>query len=384
MTDRLALAAQVRRTKPRVLIVSHTYVAPINHAKLEALAALVPLAVVIPDRWRDVLFQFGGEVGGSSTYVAYQLPIRLDGRIMLHTYRLRDLGRIVARERPDLVYVEEEPGSLVLAEFAWLKRRYGFRLVFFTWENIVQRAGLPGLARLNLGACDGAIAGNREAAEVLAQRGFRGPTIVIPQLGLDPLLFRPCDASELRRSCGLKGLAVGYIGRLVEEKGLITLLEAVSGLEGVDLLLVGDGPLRSEIVGQIPGRGLTGRVHWAGTVPHEQIVPYLNALDALVLPSRTTPTWKEQFGHVLIEAMACGVPVIGSDSGAIPEVVGDAGLIFPEGDAESLRAAIRTLQADPLRRQALAQAGRDRVLAHYTHERIAAAEVAFFEQVLRP
>ena len=66
-------------------------------------------------------------------------------------------------------------------------------------------------------------------------------------------------------------------------------------------------------------------------MPLNDVPRHLRALDALVLPSESTPLWKEQFGHVLIEAMACGVPVVGSDSGAIPEVIGEAGLLFPGG-----------------------------------------------------
>ena len=118
-------------------------------------------------------------------------------------------------------------------------------------------------------------------------------------------------------------------------------------------------------------------------MPHEQVARYLNTLDTLALPSLTTPTWKEQFGHVLIEAMACGVPVIGSSSGAIPELIGDAGLIFPEGDIAALRAAIISLQTNLCQRSELARAGRKRVLEHYTHDRIAAANAEFFAQVLR-
>jgi len=99
---------------------------------------------------------------------------------------------------------------------------------------------------------------------------------------------------------------------------------------------------------------------------------YYNRLDVLVLPSLTRPNWKEQFGRVLIEAMACGVPVVGSDCGEIPNVIGQAGLIFPEGDADELRARLERLMGDPYLRMRLARLGRERVLARYTQARIAA------------
>ena len=63
-------------------------------------------------------------------------------------------------------------------------------------------------------------------------------------------------------------------------------------------------------------------------IPSDQVAVEMRKLHALVLPSRTTPRWKEQFGRVLIEAMACGVPPVGSDSGEIPHVIDDAGLVF--------------------------------------------------------
>jgi glycosyltransferase involved in cell wall biosynthesis len=98
---------------------------------------------------------------------------------------------------------------------------------------------------------------------------------------------------------------------------------------------------------------------------------YYHQLDALVLPSRTRPNWKEQFGRVLVEAMACGVPVIGSDSGEIPYVIGDAGLIFPEGQIEILRAHLSRLLADPDLRADLTRRGRERVLDRFTQAQVA-------------
>jgi len=366
-------------TKPRVLIVSHTYTAPINRAKLDALAQHVALTAVIPSRWSDALFDLKSEAWRSVGYTLHPLPIRFNGHILRYVFPFRQLAVIVRQAEPDIVHVEEEPASLVLAQLAYLKSRLRYRLIFFTWENIYRRVGLRLLERFNLHRCDGAIAGSTEAAEVIRNKGFRGAVHVTPQLGIDPEVFQPARSDDLRRSLGLTGFVVGYVGRLVEEKGVRVLIEAVRGLPGTHLLIVGSGPLRQEI----ESAAREGGIRLVDAVPHEQIARYLNTLDALVLPSLTTPTWKEQFGHVLIEAMACGVPVIGSSSGAISEVVGDAGLIFPEGDITALRAAIDGLRTSPDRHAALARAGCERVLGRYTHDRIAAANAEFFTQILR-
>jgi glycosyltransferase involved in cell wall biosynthesis len=365
-----------------VLLVSHTYAAPINHAKLEALARLVDLTVILPDRWRDSLVALRVAPKRADTYTVCALPVHFDGRIMRYFYAWRAVARVVQQTQPDVIYVEEEPGSFALAQLALLKR--DSQLIFFTWENIKRHAGLPGLERINLARCNGAIAGNVEAAHVIRAKGFRRPIVITPQLGLDPQVFSPVRSLERRSTLNLDGFVIGYIGRLVPEKGLWTLLEAIAPLPQVNLLLLGAGPLRDEIDRWAVERGLHDRVRIIPAVAHEEVPQYINTLDALVLPSLTTPAWKEQFGHVLIEAMACEVPVIGSDSGAIPEVIGEAGLIFPEDHVLALRQAITTLQIDPAYRTQLAQAGRARVLAHYTHEHIAAANVEFFRQVLRP
>lgn len=366
-----------------MLIASHTYSAPINRAKLDALAHHVALSAIIPDHWRDALFDLRPPRVASANYTLHQLPIQFDGHILRYFYPMRRLSRIIRQAQPDLVYVEEEAASLALGQFTFLKSLHRYKLVFFTWENVQRRVGLPGLERYNLSHGDGAIAGNLEAADVIRRKGFRRPIRVTPQLGTDPLLFQPERSAELRRSLGLNRFVVGYFGRLVEEKGVRTLLVAASALPDTQLLIVGGGPLRSEIESIARDSGLPDRIRLIDAVPHEQIIPYLNALDVFVLPSQTTSTWKEQFGHVLIEAMACGVPVIGSSSGAIPEVIGEAGLIFSEGDVAALRAAIAGLRENPDRRSELARAGRERVLERYTHDRIAAANAEFFAQVLR-
>lgn len=361
-------------TAPRLLVISHTYSAAINHAKLRALAQHSRLTVIAPRRWPDSLFSVEGPAAPRE-YAFHPLRAWFAGRILRHFYNPRTLRRIVAEARPDLVYVEEEPASLVLAQCAALKRWGHYRLVGFTWENINRRNGVPGVERYNLARCDGLIAGNNAAAQVVTAKGFRKALMVTPQLGVDPEHFYPADATAAPGR-----FVVGYVGRFVEDKGLETLWRAARELPDVQMLWLGGGPLKSQV--DQWREDLHPRLQVVGAVPHEQIAGYLRTLDALVLPSYTTANWKEQFGHVLIEAMACGVPVIGSDSGAIPEVIGEAGLVVPERDAGALREALARLRADAGLRARLGQAGRDRVLAHYTHAQIAAANAAFFQQVL--
>jgi glycosyltransferase involved in cell wall biosynthesis len=109
---------------------------------------------------------------------------------------------------------------------------------------------------------------------------------------------------------------------------------------------------------------------------------YYRQLDVLVLPSRTRPNWKEQFGRVLVEVMACGVVVIGSDSGEIPNVIGDAGLLFPEGQVDRLRAHLGRLLGEPALRAELARRGRERVLARYTQARVAAQTYQVYREIV--
>ncbi|MFW6075396.1 MAG: glycosyltransferase, partial [Chloroflexota bacterium] len=224
-----------------------------------------------------------------------------------------------------------------------------------------------------------ALAGNQDARRILYQKGYRGPVTVIPQFGIDPEIYRSRRAN---RRPGERPV-VGFVGRIVPEKGLDTLLSAVAGLpDSVDVKIVGSGTARGELA-ELAGRlGLGDRVHFPGTVPATDVPALLADLDVLVLPSRSRPNWKEQFGRILIEAMACETPVIGSDSGEIPHVIGDAGLIFPEDNPEALRNRISQVIADPTFAADLGRRGRERALDRFTQQQVARQTYDVYRKVL--
>jgi glycosyltransferase involved in cell wall biosynthesis len=128
--------------------------------------------------------------------------------------------------------------------------------------------------------------------------------------------------------------------------------------------------------------GLLERAEFTGAVNFALVPEYFHKLDLMVIPTQTTKRIREQFGRVIVEAMASGVPVIGSTCGAIPEVIGDAGLVVPEGDAGALADALRRMLSDENLRERLATEGLARV-EHYSWERVAEKTYALYQQVMR-
>jgi glycosyltransferase involved in cell wall biosynthesis len=182
----------------------------------------------------------------------------------------------------------------------------------------------------------------------------------------------------------LSVFTIGYVGRFVEEKGPDLFLRALAGLKGEwRAEMVGSGPMLNSLTTLAGRLGLRERVTFRPWLPSSQLPALYRTLDALVLPSRSKRNWKEQFGRTLIEAMACGVPVVGSTCGEIPHVIDDAGLTFPEGHADALQSRLEQLIGDPTLRRDLAARGREHVLRHYTQKQIAAATAAVYHAVLK-
>ena len=145
-------------------------------------------------------------------------------------------------------------------------------------------------------------------------------------------------------------------------------------------MFVGGGPLEATLSAWAATHG--DRVRIITGVSHDDVPPYLNAMDVLCAPSETTSHWREQLGRMLLEAFACGVPVIGSDSGEIPHVIGSAGLILPEADEPAWLEGLANLLADRTQRRELAERGRDRALTEFAWPLIARRHLNYFAELL--
>lgn len=374
----------------RVLYVSKASIVPAYRDKLHALAEHVELTAVIPERWGH---RHAGALDDAACnpHAGAGARIRtvralLHGHNHLHIYRAA--AALVRDAAPDFVHIDEEPYSAATFQLARACRRARVPYLFFAWQNLHKRLPPPfGLMRQHVFArAAGAIAGTASAADVLRRAGWQGPTAVIPQIGVSPARFRP-DAvlrATVRTRLGVApdAFVVGCAARLVPEKGVDLLLDAAAPLPDTHVLIIGDGPERRRLAAQANSLGIAGRTEFAGAVESVDMPAWLNALDVLVLPSRRGRGWAEQFGRVLIEAMACGVPVVGAVSGEIPDVIGSAGLTFPENDARALSAMIRQLRGSTYLRETFGVVGRARALEHFTHERIARDTAALYDHLL--
>jgi glycosyltransferase involved in cell wall biosynthesis len=365
----------------RIFMVSRPCLIGAYQRKLEEIARFhdVELLVVVPSLWRE-----GGRVlhlerAYTEGYELVCEPLVFNGSFHLHFYplvrrRLRDFA-------PDIVHIDEEPYNLAAFHTMWLARRLGACTLWFSWQNLNRRYPMPFcyFERFNMRHADYAIAGSQGAAKIWRQKGYRGKIAVIPQFGVDPAIYAPASGKHEIGSA----FVIGYAGRLVAEKGCDLLLHAVAGLTGDwRLILLGDGPERENLEGLAHRLDIAERVSFRDWLPTLQLPDFYRALDVFVLPSRSRRNWVEQFGRVLAEAMACGIPVIGSECGEIPHVIEEAGLIFAEEDADALRVCLDRLMHDLELRSVLAQRGRQRVLTHFTQAHIAARTVAVYREML--
>jgi len=362
----------------RIMAVSHPCVMDVNqqfYAELEGLGHQVHL--IVPSNFHTEYAPakvarwpaFGGTIE--------QRRIGLRRSVPLHFYS-SNLRPQIAKFAPDVLFVEEEPYSASAWQAFYASRGLPMKRIVYSAQNICKTYPRPfrWMERYVLSNADMAAVVSQEVGAVMRRKQFGGKLLPFP-LGVDTGQFRPLPAQRrrLRAELGIgdERFVVGYVGRFVEEKGVRTLIEAARRLTDATFVFVGSGALQDEL--RRAAALDRGRVIVKDAVKHREVHTWMNAFDALALPSLTMPAWKEQFGRVVIEAMACRVPVIGSDSGEIPALIRETGggWTFPEGDAEALAQRIRSLAADESEREAAAERGYESVRARFSKRALAEA-----------
>ena len=345
----------------------------------------IHVEAICPSNWADEFVAAPHLFGRSESLAVRSLPM-LGRPTDPHRSIYRTLFGDMRRFRPDIIHAEEEPDSLAALQIAiaravWTPRA---KLLLHTWQN-VDRPLAPAVAavlKTTLAASSGVFCANQAAVALLRRRGYAKPTWLIPALGVDTTVFTPRPAPPPPVP-----FLVGFVGRLVPEKGIDLLISAIAGLAQTHpaadprLRTIGGGPLPTQPAAQAAAAGRADRVEFVAGLPPQAIPAALGGLHALILPSRATPVWQEQLGRVLLEAMAVGVPVIGAQSGAIPEVIGDAGLTFPADDATALRACLARLLDEPSLPPQLTAAGLRRVEQHYSQRVLAQQTAAVYRSL---
>ncbi|WP_254773689.1 glycosyltransferase [Microbacterium sp. cf046] len=319
----------------RVLRISHSATVAAWRGRERALRALgADVTLLAAARWN---------AGGAPVTLAageepQTIPVRTWGtHPALFVYDPRPLWRALG-ERWDVIDIHEEPFALATAEVRLLRalRRQRAPYVLYTAQNLWKRYPVPfrWLERAALRSAAGVSACNTEAARIAESKGFAGRARVIP-LGVDLHEFAPTEPVV-----DPAAVTVGFVGRLVPEKGIDVLLDAVARTPGLIARIAGAGPLATSLAARARQRGIADRVIHVGMLPPEDLPAFYGSVDVLAVPSVPTPRWTEQFGRVAVEAMASGVPVVSSDAGALPDVVGGAGIVVPHSDAAALADAL--------------------------------------------
>lgn len=342
----------------KLLIIYHAGATENARAIFRALAkhCSVELTVVVPQAIAiDKVYDPSGELrveaeNSDEGYRVVPLALRnpADHRQGFVSGPLRQLIRAL---KPDVIQVLDEVTSRCLYEVARMRLTASpdSRVLFYGFNNlpISPRRRLEG--KLFWRLIDGGAVASTEALDNLRRDGFpKGRPVEKVFWGIATDVFQPLDRAAVKQKLGLEHEPmIGFVGRLVPEKGVGVLRAALRLLpDSLHYLIVGTGPLREELEQWASSAEAHGRVHLRNVMPPADLAEHLNCLDALVVPSLTTPVWKEQYGRVIGEAMACGVPVIGSRSGAIPEVIGSGGIVVAENDASALAHAVRQVVFD--------------------------------------
>lgn len=362
------------------MVVSHRYADPANRAKLKALAGLgVDVTAIVPERWvsKEGVVQ-SSKTGNDGGVQLATVPVRgLPSRPGLLLWNAKALRRRLTDLKPNVIHIEEEPWSQPALLGLRLARRLGVPGVLSTSESLPRSYSLAQRLRRerSLRQAAGLVAANSLALALAVKRRPTLAHTIIPQNGVAPSDSRPRDRQP--------EFSLGFVGRLVPERGLDLLFRACVNVAGKwTLTVVGTGPSQEELEALAQRLGIAARISWLGPLPRQAMETVWNRLDCLVLPSRTTERWVMTQGHAAIHAMAHGVAVVGTDSGTLPEIIGDAGRVVPEEDVAALTAALQDLHTNRSECDRLGSIGWRRVQDQFSDAALAGKTLAFWRTLM--
>lgn len=376
----------------KILSISHSCVISEYQKRMAEVAKYpsVELTLLVPKHWVQFNRTINLEKENDQSYqIISNKPITwglVQNTLRNVTHIYPGIRHLLKRLKPDIIELWEEPFSAVSAHtIFWTKRIIPkARVIFFSAQNVFKRYPFPFSAfeKYTYKNAVHAFLVNEDVSDIIRRKGYEKEFTVLP-LGVDTDSFCKKDISLLKEKLALRDFVVGFVGKITRQKGIFDLIEAVSQInEKFQLLIIGNSDLREEVEHRVRSLALGKRTIIIDAVPHSKVPDYLNCMDLLVLPSVTLSHLKEQFGRILIEAMACEVPVIGSSSGEIPATIGKAGLIFKEKDVNNLKEKIRGVIKNRKLRAMLAKNGRKRVLENFTWKVIAEKQYKVYRELM--
>jgi glycosyltransferase involved in cell wall biosynthesis len=318
-----------------ILVIGHAFVIDSNRSVWCKLGLVEPYAVdlVTPKTWKSNLV---GKIRSNDSRAIgleniYATETYFKGSGSFYFYKLIKTFKILNSKKYHSIIINQESWSLslffinLICLFTVNKNTNKFLMIAQNLKKKKLRWLIP-FEKVNLWFVHKALGCCLETKEVLDWKGITIPWIYFPLFYSSELASMPKEDKNV--------LTLGYLGRISEEKGINTLLKSFKSLRkenNINLVIAGSGPLESKL--KMDG------VEFMGLIPHRDVQKFYSKIDVFVLPSVTRSFWKEQFGRVIVESVACGKFVIGSDSGAIPEVMRHLKLdyIFKEGDSNSLK-----------------------------------------------
>ena len=357
----------------------------------------VNLVVITANRWFEAAkFQSFEFCETDKDYEIYPLATVFTNHIRAFFYLNNfKIIKILLRHKPDIIYIKEEPYSTASFMLIVLTKMFSpkSKIMIESDENIFKSHPFPFnvFEKFSLNNIDALCVVPTEGIELYRRKGFKGEIFKVSYFVDVDKFFRVPKEEVVKKipELSFDGLKIGFVGRISEEKGIDTVIEAIKylkdkGKDKIRFFVVGkeEPEYFSFLKSKIEEYSLEDNVKFLGHFGYDELLYFYNGIDCLVLPSRTKSWLKEQFGRVIVESMACGTPVIGSDSGEIPIVIDNPELTFKEDDYISLANILEKFYDGVLEKDKLSDSLMEKS-RKYTVEEVVKNKVEIFKKTLQ-